>query len=351
MKSRRFAILVATCVIAGIVFCTSTGAYSAEKVIELSYSNHHPPEFGISKVDEEWAREIEKRTNGRVKFTFYHGGTLTSSSKCYEGAVKGLSDIGHSVLAYTQGRFPLMDVIDLPGYPIFNAQITSRIADDVYRKFQPKELSDVHVLYIHCFMPGIIYTRNKPVNRLEDLKGLRIRSAGMATRLMKHLGATPVGMPKADEYDAMQRGVVDGTVGAPASLKGWRIAEVSKYSTWVPRAGYTNAQFVVMNKKKWESLPKDIQKIITEVNEEYLGKTAEGWNTIDVEAVEYGKKMGHQFIHPDEKEAARWDAAVKPMFDEYLKNTESKGLPGKAALEYRQQLMEKYSKIYKPIFK
>jgi TRAP-type C4-dicarboxylate transport system substrate-binding protein len=164
------------------------------------------------------------------------------------------------------------------------------------------------------------------------------------------LGATPVGMPKADEYDSMQRGVVDGTVGAPASLKGWRIAEVAKYSTWVPKAGYANAQFVVMNKKKWDSMPPDIQKIFTEVSQEWVEKTGEGWNGVDVEAVEYAKKMGHQFIFVDENEQARWEKALKPLEADYLKNTESKGLPGKAALEYRQQLMEKYGKVYKSLF-
>jgi TRAP-type C4-dicarboxylate transport system substrate-binding protein len=182
------------------------------------------------------------------------------------------------------------------------------------------------------------------------MKGLRIRCSGLTTKMVTALGGTPVGMPKADEYDSMQRGVVDGTVGAPASLKGWRIAEVAKFSTWVPKAGYANAQFVVMNKKKWESLPMDIQKVFTEVSQEWVEKTGTGWNSQDLEGVEYAKKLGHQFIHPDEKEAARWERALKPLQDEYVKATEARGLPGKAALEYRQQLMEKYSKVYKSLF-
>ena len=350
MGRKTFFVASALALVTFMLLYMPVPAQSQGKPIEFSYSDHLPPELGVSVGVEAWGKEIEKRSKGRVKFTYYHGGTLTSSPKCYEGVVKGLSDIGHSVLAYTSGRFPLMEVCDLPGYTAFNAKLSSRIADDMYRKFQPKELSDVHVLYMHCHTPGVWYTTKKPVRVLEDMKGLRIRCTGLTTKMVTALGATPVGMPKADEYDSLQRGVVDGTVGAPASLKGWRIADVCKYSTWVPKAGYANAQFVVMNKKKWESLPPDIQKIFTEVSQEWVEKTGEGWNSVDIEAVEYAKKMGHQFIHVDEKEQARWEQALKPLQDEYVKITESKGLPGKAALEYRQQLMEKYSKVYKSLF-
>jgi TRAP-type transport system periplasmic protein len=351
MEGKNISLFLVVLFVVVLFFCLPRPAQSQGKVIEFSFSNHQPPEYRISKVLEEWGKEIEKRSKGKVKFTFYHGGTLTSSAKCYEGVIRGLSDIGHSALSYNPGRFPLMEVFELPGYPVFNAHLTTRIVDDIYRKFMPKELSDVHVLYMHGHMPGVLYTTNKPVRKLEDLKGLRIRTTGISAMTMKYLGATPVGMPKSDEYDAMQKGVVDGTLGAPSSLKGWRVAEICKYSTWVPRAGYATAFFVAMNKKKWESLSPDIQNVFTEVSQEWIAKTADGWNALDIESVEYAKKLGHQFIFPDEKEAVRWDKALEPMNGEYLKKAESKGLPGNAALEYRQRLIEKYSKIYKPLFK
>jgi TRAP-type transport system periplasmic protein len=351
MKIKNISLLLVVLFVVFVCFCLPNPVQSQGKPMEFSYSNHHPPEFPMSKTNEEWGKEIEKRTNNRVKFTYYHGGTLTSSPKMYEGAVKGLSDIGHSVFSYTPGRFPLMDVIDLPGYTVYNDHITTRIADEIYRKFQPKELSDVHILYVHAHGIGVYYTAKKPVRTLEDMKGMKIRSAGFAAKMVSHLGGTPVGMPKADEYDSLSRGVVDGTVGTTASLKGWRIAEVCKYSTWAPRAGYVSGMFVAMNKKKWDSLPPDIQKVFTEVSREWVGKTADSWNAIDLDGYEYGKKMGHQYVMVDEKEQLRWDKALQPMYDEYVKSVEAKGLPGKAAFEFRQQLLEKYSKEYKSIFK
>ena len=90
----------------------------------------------------EWGKEIEKRTNGKVQVTVFPGGTLTPADKCYDGVVKGLSDVGMSVLSYTRGRFPLTEVIDLPlGYK--NGTAATKLVNLYYNKFKPKELDDV----------------------------------------------------------------------------------------------------------------------------------------------------------------------------------------------------------------
>jgi TRAP-type C4-dicarboxylate transport system substrate-binding protein len=350
MKSKNGS-LMTTMLFVGVLFlCLAGLSHSQGKVIELTLSNHQPPEYKISKVLDAWGDEITKRTNGRVKFTMYHGDTLTTAAKCYEGAVKGISDICHAVLSYNAGRFPLMEAFELPGYPVFNAQLTTHIVHDIYQKFKPKELDSTHVLYIHAHMPGVLFTTTKPVRSLEDMKGLRLRSTGISNQAVEYLGARAVGMPKSEQYDALAKGIVDGTLGTAVTLKGFRIVDVCKYSTWIAKAGYNTAFAIVMNKKKWESLPPDIQKIFTEVSEEWVDKTAIAWNEGDIESIEFAKKLGHQFIVPDEKEAARWENALKPMANDYLKRMKSKGISGgEEVLKYRLELIEKYSKIYKPV--
>ncbi len=347
MKKGVFIIMLTAALALSLVSLPAWGQ-SKGKPIELTYSSHFPANYGAEIVSMKWAKEIEKLTNGRVEITFYHSGTLTAPANIYEGVVKGISDIGQSVFSYSRGRFPLMEVVDLPGYPM-NAIIPSRVAQDVFEKFQPKELSDVHVLYLHAHMPGVYFMAKKEVRHLEDMKGLRIRGAGLAARMIELLGATPVAMPKGDQYDAMQKGVVDGTVGAPNELKGWKVAEVSKSSTWVQRAGYLNGMFIVMNKKKWNSLPPDIQKVFTDVSKKWTEATGVAWNEIEVEGVKYGKELKHTFINVGPEEQAKWEKALKPMADEWVKGVTAKGLPGKEALEYRQMLIEKYSKMYPPL--
>jgi TRAP-type C4-dicarboxylate transport system substrate-binding protein len=348
MRNRVLLILLVLTLVAVPLFGASKPVYSKDKPIELSYSNFLPAGYGATKPLEAWAKEIEKRTNGKVKITFYHGGTLTDAVNCYEGVVKGISDIGQSCLAYNKGRFPLMEVIDLPGYP-FNALVPCLVADEIYRRYKPKELADTHILYIHAHFPGVIYTRDKPVRKLEDVKGLRIRSTGLSSKIVEAFGATPVGMPKGDQYDALYKGVVDGSTGSINELKGWRVAEVAKYSIAWPKVGYVTAFFVAMNLRKWKSLPPDVQKVFTEVSKEWPEYQGKIWNNMEIEGYQFGKEKGHQLIYLSPDEGARWEKAVKPLADDYVKAMEAKGLPGKEALEYRNQIIEKYSNIYPEI--
>jgi TRAP-type C4-dicarboxylate transport system substrate-binding protein len=329
-------------------FLLTSPTFAGAKTIELKYSSFFPAQYGLGKAASAWAEEVEKRTNGKVKVTVYPGGTLTKAVECYEGVVMGTSDIGQSCLAYTRGRFPLMEVLDLPGYP-YNAIVTSKVAYDFYKKYKPKELADSHILYIHAHPPGSIITAKKPVKTLEDLKGLRIRCTGLSSKIVEALGGVPVAMPKGGQYDAMMKGVVDGTTGSVNELKGWRLAEVAKYTTYYPKVGYVTAMFITMNKSKWNSLPEDIKKIITEVSEEWLEYTGKKWNEIEVEGYKYGTQKGHQVISLPAAEGKRWEEAIQPLYDDYVKAMEAKGLPGKEALEYRNQLIEKYTKEFPPV--
>lgn len=350
MKNRVFSILLVLALLAVPVFsgCPAAGP-PPEKPIELTYSHMWPAVYGQATLIADWAAEIERRTDGKAKIIIYLSNSLTTGPECYEGVVKGTSDIGHQCLAYTRGRFPLSEVLDLPGYP-FNAMITVLIANDFYTKFKPTELADTHVLYMHTHIPGTISTiAGKPVRTLEDLKGLRIRATGLSAKIIEALGAVPVAMSASDAYDALQKGVVDGTVGTPNMLKGFRFAEVTKYSVVCPPVGYATAFAIEMNLDTWNSLPKEIQEVFDEVSQEWVEKTGERWNEIEIEGYEYAKGLGHEFIYLPESEAARWVEAVKPLSEAYVADMEAKGLPGKEALEYRQQLIEKYSKLYPPL--
>ena len=150
MKSSRvLSITLALVFVTAAFFVVSPAVYGQAKPIELSYSSFFPATYGLGQAATAWAKEVEKRSNGRVKITIHHSGTLTDANNCYEGVVNGISDIGQSVLSYTRGRFPLMEVLDLPGYPL-SAMVTTKVSDEFYKKFKPKELADTHILYHAC---------------------------------------------------------------------------------------------------------------------------------------------------------------------------------------------------------
>jgi TRAP-type C4-dicarboxylate transport system substrate-binding protein len=311
---------------------TTSGAFGQTKPIDLFYSNVYPAPHKMCVSAVEWGKEIEKRTNGRVKVTMYPGGTLTPGDKCYDGVVKGLSHVGMSVFSYTVGKFPLLEVIDLP-LGVKSGSVATRVTNELFAKFKPKELDEVKVMFLMGIAPAKVHTK-KPVNKLEDLKGLKIRATGTVSRIVAALGATPVAMPMPDTYDALSRGVVEGVVCPIEALEGWRLGEVVNFTAQNTSTSNSTAQFVVMNKDTWNSLSPDIQNIIEKVNEESIPKMGALWDELDKSALDFVIKKGNKVISLPAEEQERWAKAVRPLLDDYVNRMKAKGLPGDEALKF-----------------
>jgi TRAP-type C4-dicarboxylate transport system substrate-binding protein len=223
-------------------------------------------------------------------------------------------------------------VVDLPlGYKTGAA--ATKLANAYYQKFQPKELMDTQVMFLHAHGPGLLHTK-KPVANLEDFKGMKIGCTGLATKIVEKLGGTPVAGPMPERYDSLQKGVIEGGLFPVESLKGWKLGEVVQSTTLNHSTAYTTTFFVVMNKEKWASLSADVQKVFTEVNAEFAEKFGKGWDQIDKEGGEFATSKGVKTIALSKEEDAKWAAAVKPILDEYVANMKAKGLPGEEALKF-----------------
>jgi TRAP-type C4-dicarboxylate transport system substrate-binding protein len=330
MKHRRCTKLILLIFVTGFVLA----AYPAfaQEVITLRYAHFMPPPTAQAINSDQWCKEVEKRTNGKVKINFYPGSTLMPAAQTYDSVVKGIADIGWSIMSYTRGKFPLTEVIDLPlGYK--SGYIATKLINAYYDKFKPKEFDETKVLYLHAHGPGILTTK-KPVYKLEDLKGMKIRSTGLSAKIVQALGAAPVGMPITDAYDALSKGVADGVLMPVEGLHEWKLAEVTKYTTENYGSAYSTGFFCVMNKSKWNALPPDVQKTIEAIDQEWLEKTGKLWDFIDVEGKESALKEGHKFIPLPKEEDARWTERMRPILDDYVKTMKEKGLSGDQALKF-----------------
>jgi TRAP-type C4-dicarboxylate transport system substrate-binding protein len=333
MVKKSCLVLMAVCILSAFIICVPLKARAAP--IQLTFNNLFPAGHVQSQLIDAWIKEVETRTKGRVKIKHYPGATLTKADECYDGVVKGRSDLGMSILAYTPGnRFPVMGAVDLPlGYT--SGKVATAVANEVYRLFKPKELSDTEVMYLHALAPNIINTRGKAVRRLEDMKGLRIRVPGISNALVvKALGAVPIAKPMTEYYQLVKSGQVDGAVHPLEAMKGWKLAEVVNYATAAYPISSTSTFFVVMNKDKWNSLPKDIQDIIRAVNSEWIPQHGEAWDTTDREGMFFFLNHGGQIIGLDAQEAARWKRAVAPVIEDYVKMLDEKGLHGRRTVDY-----------------
>lgn len=310
--------------------------------VQLTYSNFFPPTHFNHQLAESWGKEIEKRTKGAVKFTYFPGGALLKGPELYDGVMKGVSDAGMSLFAYTAGRFPSMEALDLPiGYP--SGYTATMVANDFYKKYKPKEISGVKVLLLHAHGPGLLHSK-KEVTKLEDVRGLKIRCTGFSAKAAAALGGVPVAMGQGGAYEALQKGVVEATLSPMEVLKGWKQGEVIKYTVECYGVGYTTAMYVIMNEKKWNSLPKDVQKVFEEVSAEWIPKHAKGWDVADDEGRKFTLSLGNKIIPLSEAENNLWAYQVRPVIDDYASVLEGKGLPGKEYIKFIREGIDKHSK-------
>ena len=331
MRSYARVFFLAVCVVS-LVACLLPAPSSAADVIRLKYANFSPPTHGLSVLSDQWCKELEKRTDGRVKVAYFPAGTLVSANQTYDGVVKGIVDIGFSIMSYTPGRMPLSEVIVLPlGYKT-GAQAT-RMANAFYNKFKPKEYDDVKLYYLHAHGPGFFHTKTA-VNKIEDLKGLRIKSDANTSKVVAAAGGTPTTMPMLETYDALKRGLADGVLLPIETLKGWKFGEVCKFTYINHGNAYGNGFFIAMNKERWNAMPKDIQQIIDKLNEEWFEKQAKVWNDMDEEGLEFAKTTGQKIVYASPEEETKMRARMTPVLDAYVKSMKEKGLQGEEVLKW-----------------
>jgi TRAP-type C4-dicarboxylate transport system substrate-binding protein len=339
MKGRRFlpallVALVAAVGLSGSCLVTTVGASS----ITLTYANFPPaPTFPCVQM-ERWAKEVRERTKGKVEVKTFPGGTLLSAKTMYDGVVKGVADIGCLATAYQPGRFVFFEVMDLPF--LFKSGAEASVAMwDLFDKEKPKSLDQVKVLTAFTCATASIMSE-KPVRKLADLNDLKLRAAGTGVDIMKALGAAPEGMPMSQVPEALQKGVVQGLVSSLEVLKDMKFAEYCKYVTYTDL--WVVPFVVVMNKKKWDSLPADVKKVFDDLSREQAKWTGEYVDKHADDAVAWAKKEQHvEFITLPKEELDKWKAKVAGIKDQYFKRAKAAGLDGQKILDEVMKLKGK----------
>jgi TRAP-type C4-dicarboxylate transport system substrate-binding protein len=305
-----------------VFLCFSTVA--AAQVIELSLANYMPVMHINSVLMGKFCEEVNKKLAGKVKVTQYTGGTLLTAPKMAAGVASGIADMGLAHCSYSRGRFPVMELTELPlGAP--SSFVLTHVINDFYNKFKPKEWEAFHPLMFSASPPSVIQTVSKPVRTLEDLKGLKIRGTGRSGDVVKALGATVVPVEMMDMYDALRRGVMDGNMGPFEQLKSFKTGDILRFHTTSYMAGSGYTFYVIFNKAKWNSLPAEAKQVFTETAGQYIDLWAVEWNKTDIVGKEYFLEKGGQIIPLSEAEIARWSKAVEVVIADYKKDMVSKG--------------------------
>ncbi|WP_342510989.1 TRAP transporter substrate-binding protein DctP [Sporosarcina sp. FSL K6-1522] len=323
-----------------------TNGTNAEKVYELNVGNIQPSTHHyVYNVYEPWTEFVEKETNGRVKVNVFHGGTLGKATSAFEDTRGGIADLGAVISTY------YYDSIFFP-YTIGNLPFAfpdSTIGGEIMTKFGEKYAVDAIEEEVH-YLGGSFVTdpynlfSQKPVRKIEDIKGLKMRVQGKSdVPLVEAWGGVPVSIPLDETYEALQKGTLDTAFYSTIGVLGHKYYEVAPY---VMKMGTTVTPVIpIMNKDYYESLPEDLQKMFDEV----LGpKLAELFSETHKKELEkaYGEldkliEGKGEIIELVPEEEAKFKVSAKTLWDEWVKEANAKGYPGDQMMEdFKDMLLE-----------
>lgn len=317
-----------------------SAASSGDK-IRLSYAFFSPPETYPGVVAQMWADELKERTNGRVETEIYFSGTLLDASNMLDGVANGIADIGLMALSYEPGKFPLIEIAEI-NRGLYHAESASQIMNKLIEEYPPEVLQNYEILKVFT-TDGMAIMSIDPISSLETIKGKQLRIGGALTPVLERLGAVPVGMSQAESIEALQTGVIDGTVGDRQTLKTVRIAEMVNYFTDYPLAVTTLV--AIMNKDKYNSLPDDVKQVLQEMKQEYPAKAGRYLDENMEEAIQWAiNEHGVQKITLDPAEKEKWDNLLIELQNEYIRKAAEQGLPAEEFKARLDELVQEYAK-------
>lgn len=293
-----------------------------------------------------WCDRIAKESNNRMKCQLYPSMQLGGTpQQLYEQARDGVADIVWTLPGYTAGRFPAVEVFELP-FMMQDPEGTSKAVWDYVGQYAADEFKDVKPLAFHVHGDGVFHMNKKPIRTAADLKGLKMRAPTRQTnKFLALLGATPVSMPAPQVGDALAKGVIDGAVVPYEVMPALKIHELVKFHSETDPAEaafYTSVFIFAMNKAKYDSLPPDLKKVIDNNSGQALsGLAGKAFLQADIE----GKKVvGNNTINVIPKaELENWKKTGQPLSDAWVSDMNSKGRNGKQMLDGAKSLIAKHA--------
>ncbi len=293
-----------------------------------------------------WCDKIAKDSNNRMKCQSYPSMQLGGTPpQLFEQARDGVADVVWTLPGYTAGRFPSVEVFELP-FMMQNPEATSKALWDYVEKYGANEFKDVKPLAFHVHGDGVFHMTSKPVRTAADLKGLKLRApTRMTNRFISVLGATPVAMPVPQVGDALSKGVIDGAVVPYEVVPSVKIQELVKYHSETDPsepAFYTSTFIFAMNKARYESLPADLKKVIDNNSGRALsGQIGKAFLAADQEGKKLTAKNATNTIAKAELE--NWKKLAVPLADAWVADMNAKGANGKEMLDTARALIAKYN--------
>lgn len=317
----------------------STGRTFSEsdssETIKLSYAFFAPATSFPSVQMEEWAKELNERTDGQVEVELFVGGTLLGAGDIYEGVSQGVVDVGLDSPAYDTSRFPFSSVINIP-LGLTDPKISSLTFLTLLEEFHPSEFDNFEIVTAFTTEASYLQTL-KPVTKQSGLKGTTIRGTAATIPVLEQLGANPVGLPMNEVSEQLNTGVIDGYASSREVLKDFGLGDSVKYVTNYP-IGISNSFVAVMDKARFAALPENVKEVIVELRDE-MSQFAATEHVAGIErSLAYADEHGVETVEVDMSDVAAWDDILNERKMAWVKANAGAEFDAQAVLERAREL-------------
>lgn len=322
------------------VLCAALLASTATQAqtVTLKIAHFLPSTSNVQvNVFEPWCEQLSAESDNRIRCQLYPSMQLGGTpARLADMARNGVADIVWTAPAYSAGKFPRIEALELPFMLPFGAQASDPIIWDFYQQYAHEDFKDYKVLLVHGDGGMNLHLRSKPVRTLEDMSGLKVRaSSRTAARTLESLGMKPVSMPPAQMTEAISKGVVDGALASWEVVPATKLDEVTRYHSVEPQGqnamGYT-VLTMLMNQRKFASMPEDLQQIIERNSGPALSERVSAvWDQLINEAREQAPDEGLVAIDVGAYQAMQ--AATSNVAEEWVNSVTSKRINGQALLD------------------
>jgi TRAP-type C4-dicarboxylate transport system substrate-binding protein len=321
---------------AAAALAATLAALPAQAQTTLTFSSWVPPTHHLTVWQQNWAKEVEKATSGRVKFQELPKAPAAPPGT-FDAVRDGLVDLSYVTASYTPARHILPLLAELPGAgdtAEVNSVAFSRIHWKHFQKYG--EYKGVKLLAVWTHGPGQMFTK-KQVNTLDDFKNLKIRTGGgISAEVISALGGSPFFKPAPESYELLNSGVADGVFFPLESIVSFKLDKVIGQGTIFPGGLYSSAFGFFMNEAKWGKIGKQDQAIIEKYAGEFAARSnGQSWDKADQIGLNALKAAGARVVTAPAGMQEEARKRSQPIIDDWIKKAQDKhkGLDAKAVLD------------------
>jgi len=318
--------------VASIGVLTAVIEAQASDVYKLKLTTYHGKTYWAWPIYEAFAKTVKERSGGKLQIDLFGDQSLAKHSATVSSVQGGLADMGFVAASYIPGAFKLEQVWDLP--PLHSTAVEgTEWYKQLFDEFFKKNIIqlELHQLGVFVTPPYSLFTATQRIERIEDLQGLKIKTSGAAaTKMAGLLGAIPITLGAAESYEALQKGNIVGAFTAMATAVSYKWYEVGKPGYVSAMGGLPGTScFLLMNKKVYDGLPRDLQKVLDDAAwEEWSLPFATGLDNEEKAGLQTMENKGVKVVVWSDEELRRVAAIKDQMWSEWVKEMDGKGMPG-----------------------